>query len=88
MKHYIIVFVAPENACLCTKIEIKSRMEAEILIFIWFYMAAIVEIQDVCHRGANNYLVITSEARGEASRIASFMVTRTSKDNSRIQEIY
>jgi hypothetical protein len=58
MKHYIIVFVAPENVCLCTKIEIISRIEAEILICILFYMAAIVEIQYVCHIGANNYLVI------------------------------
>jgi hypothetical protein len=55
---FIIVFVAPENVCLGTKIEILSRMEAEILIFILFYMAAIVEIQDVCHISANNYLVI------------------------------
>jgi hypothetical protein len=58
MTCFIIVFVAPQNVYLGTKIESLSRMEAEILIFICFYMAAIVEIQNVCHIGANNYLVI------------------------------
>jgi hypothetical protein len=54
MKMFIIVFVAPENVCLGTKIESLSRMESEILIFICLYMAAILEIQDVSHIGANN----------------------------------
>jgi hypothetical protein len=57
MIHGIIVFVAPENACVGTQIESLRRMEVEILIFICFYMVAIVEIHDVCHIGANNNLV-------------------------------
>jgi hypothetical protein len=37
-------------------------MEAEILTCIGFYMAAIVEIQYVCHIDAKNYLVILKMA--------------------------
>jgi hypothetical protein len=48
----------PIHLCLDTMIKGLHGMESAILICIGLHMAAIVEIQDVCHIDANNHLVI------------------------------
>lgn len=42
----IVVFLGSEHVCLDTKLVILSGLEAEILVGIGFYMAAVLNIQD------------------------------------------